>query len=84
MAIEGYYSAAICRRGHKISAIIEPAQTRSEPIPEGCSECGAKVFTACPQCEFRLKGLERGGYPMIGGPEWKAADFCDRCRKPLP
>ena len=43
-----------------------------------------QVVHRVPHCGYRLRGLERGGYPIIGGPEWKAADVCDRCRKPLP
>jgi hypothetical protein len=83
MASEGYHGAAVCRRGHKITALIEPAQGRSEPIPERCSQCGAKVLTACPSCSGRIKGYPRGSM-VIGGPEWQAADFCDRCGSPFP
>ena len=83
MASEGYYGAAVCRRGHKITALIELAQGSTEPIPERCSQCGAKVLTACPSCSGRIKGYPRTSM-VIGGPEWKAADFCDRYGSPFP
>ena len=83
MASEGYYGAAVCRRGHKITALIEPAQGRAEPIPERCSECGAKVLTSCPHCNARLKGYPIGG-PVVIGATWERSDFCDACGFPFP
>jgi hypothetical protein len=79
-----HYEAAICRRGHKIDAMIEPRKTRLEPVPERCEECGAKVLLACPNtnCGARLHGYIIGSFP--GRDPWKPADFCYNCGQPYP
>jgi hypothetical protein len=84
MSSEGYYQAAICRRGHVITALFEPAVGRAEPIPERCATCGAKVLLKCPQCQHRLKGRSRSGYALIGRSSWEPDEFCERCAHPFP
>jgi hypothetical protein len=79
-----HYEAAVCRRGHKIDAMIERNKSRPEPLPERCEDCGAKVLLACPNpdCAARLHGYIVGSFP---GPDpWKPADFCYRCGQPYP
>jgi len=71
-----YYSAAVCRRGHDATSIVELAE---EPLPKRCVECGAEVLTACQECGFRI----RGGAAGWGGP-YEPPDFCDNCGSPHP
>lgn len=75
-----HYYAAVCRRGHVIDPMIEPARGQSEPIPDRCGECGAKVLIACPTCQTRIQGLIRG--VVVTG--WKPKDFCHQCGQPYP
>jgi hypothetical protein len=72
-----YYSAAVCRRGHTSSSVLEISEG---PVPQRCARCGAAVLSACPSCGYRL----RGGVPGVIGFKFTPADFCDRCGTPLP
>lgn len=72
-----YWSAAVCRRGHTITSIIEYF---NEEIPAKCSICGAEVLQVCTACEYRIKGSRSGDYYS----EYKPPDFCDRCGEPHP
>jgi len=76
----GYMQAAVCRRGHVIDDLIEPAVTRREPLPKHCKKCGALVLTECPQCTTRIQGSARGAVAW----EWNPPDFCHQCGSPYP
>jgi hypothetical protein len=78
--MEGHYQAAVCRRGHVIDCMIEPRTGRSEPIPERCSECGAKALIECPACSSRLQGMRVGVVVF----EWEPKPFCFKCGSPMP
>lgn len=51
-----YLGAAICRRGHVESAYLDPRRTADRPVAENCTACGARVLTACPTCQRRIRG----------------------------
>jgi hypothetical protein len=77
----GYYQAAVCRRGHVIDSMMEPAMTRSDPLPVKCDTCGAKVLTECPNCTARIQGNSRSAAGMF---VWEPAAFCHHCGHPYP
>lgn len=67
-----YNSAAVCRRGHVETTVIE---RRSEELPERCQQCGAPILTACPA---RIRGNPVGVIGLYDPP-----DFCG-CGSPFP
>jgi hypothetical protein len=72
-----YHTAAVCRRGHVESEVVEYAGAGE--IPNRCARCGAEVLTACPSCETRIRGAQGGVYGAYSPP-----DFCDNCAAPFP
>ena len=81
-----YLGAAVCRRGHTISAAIDLAPGPSltvgdEPgLARYCSTCGAAVLTNCEHCGFRIEGLPEEVVVV----DYEPPDFCDRCGAPHP
>lgn len=73
---ERFYSAAICRRGHVSSEMLE----RSGTDPK-CVTCGADVLTACPACSKPIRGYEKGS---MSAQEFKAPEFCTGCGAAFP
>src|SRR6266851_10019123 len=71
----GYYTAAVCRRGHVESSIVE----LQESIATRCQRCGAQVLTNCPQCKAPIRGNPVG----IAMP-FEPNDFCTVCGGPFP
>jgi hypothetical protein len=72
----GYYSAAICRRGHVETPQIELCR---DGVPERCDTCGALILAACPNCRRPIRGAPTGvlGYP------YTPPDFCRACASPF-
>jgi hypothetical protein len=77
----GYWSAAVCRRGHVFSSSLEQfhRRTRGAEAPLFCTKCGAAVLTACEQC-----GSEIAGQKMGAGGLWAPPAFCIECAAPFP
>src|ERR1700721_65358 len=82
--MDGYYSAAVCRRGHVAESLLGAQtyawETPAAPPPAKCSTCGANVLVECPNCGYRLRGDSRGGLGSVFVPN----DFCDKCGAPMP
>src|SRR5207302_1112489 len=76
VAAGGYRPAAVCRRGHMITATADSGSG----ISTFCPRCGSEVLTACESCGFRIKGRRIG---MSGAP-YTPPDFCDNCSAPFP
>jgi hypothetical protein len=73
-----YMTAAICRRGHVASSDISLT-----PFSPRCPECGAKIITACPACNLRIRGYYH--VPNVfGGYTYERHDFCDGCGAAFP
>jgi hypothetical protein len=77
LAMNDYYSAAVCRRGHVETAILEDALGDT---PAKCATCGAPILTACASCGAPIRGMVVG----VVGYGWKPSDFCDNCGTPQP
>jgi hypothetical protein len=79
---DSYYErAAVCTRGHVETAILG---ARQEAVASRCETCGAKVLTACPNCEARIRGFYMVPGFIGGGDEYKPPQFCDGCGQPFP
>jgi hypothetical protein len=52
-------------------------------VGERCTKCGAEVLTACPRCDFRIRGdyFVEG---FFGGEEAPRPNFCDKCGEAFP
>ena len=76
-----YHTALICENGHTISNDYE-----SLPNAENenfCEKCGAKTFTACPNCNAPIHGRKYiDGYPGVTPKQTPA--FCYACGEPYP
>jgi hypothetical protein len=72
-----YWSAAVCRRGHAVTSMVEHYV---EALPERCAKCGSPVLKACGECGYRI----RGGRSGFSGGRFEPPDFCDRCGSPHP
>jgi hypothetical protein len=71
-----YYGAAVCRRGHVETGMMDDPSR----VSPRCDECGARVITNCQQCDAPIRGLIRGG-------TWTGYDppeFCFACGSPHP
>lgn len=78
-----YMGAAVCRRGHVETWYLDPRRT-DRAVAEKCPTCGARVLTACPSCQRRLRGdYHVPGVIGFSGPE-KPSPFCDGCGSALP
>ena len=73
-----YFTAAVCERGHILSARLAPGQ-RADTF---CPRCGAKVHTKCPKCNVHLRGAPRG--TASGGVRSENLRFCPECGTPQP
>jgi hypothetical protein len=78
----GFYStAAICLRGHVVTADVDEHPRAATKF---CSECGAAVITRCPHCEAPIQGhYFPPGVRAVGG-VLNAPSFCSACGKPFP
>lgn len=70
------YSAAICRRGHWATTILEGHAS----VDPRCTKCGAPVITNCPNCQARLLGAHPGVISSGSKPD----KFCSQCGSPFP
>lgn len=70
-----YYSAAVCRRGHAETIVLE----RTGSVANRCTTCGAEVLRGCPECGRPI----RGAMPNVLTP-YVPPDFCDNCGSPFP
>lgn len=76
-----YRSAAVCKRGHLISADL----TREGEIGKRCTECGAVVLQGCPECGHRIRGdYHVEGVAGVGVPPDDPPSFCDSCGAAFP
>jgi len=66
-----YWSAAVCRRGHVATDILD-----RHPVEPHCERCGADIFKACPTCGGRIRGAR---YGVVTGQLSAAPDFCGAC-----
>lgn len=74
--------AAICRRGHVETYYLNPSRP-ARAIAENCPTCGARVLTACPHCDLRIRGdLHVPG--VIGFSPDTRPSFCDGCGSAFP
>jgi hypothetical protein len=78
----GYRSAAVCRRGHVVSANLENRQvrTRGADVPPFCTKCGAAVLTKCEKCGSEIPGHAIG----VTTARWAPPRFCLECSTPFP
>lgn len=72
-----YYSAAICRRGHVETSILE---LKAGPVAEHCLRCGAVVITRCSECGTSIRGDTTA---PVFGLDYIPPDFCG-CASPFP
>jgi hypothetical protein len=72
-----YKQAAICKRGH-----VETSNIERRPINERCAECGARILTQCPSCNFRIRGYHL--IPGVVHGSYTKPDFCDHCGAAFP
>jgi hypothetical protein len=72
-----HWSAAICRRGHVISRMIEEAATT---VPTYCPECGAAVLQSCPTCQGQIPGAPLNARIIY----YTVPNFCRWCGAPFP
>jgi hypothetical protein len=74
-----YQDAAICRRGHVLTA-----DAARHPPAEFCSDCGAAVLEACPKCGVGIRGhFVPPGVTGVGG-AFDPPSFCFSCGQPFP
>jgi hypothetical protein len=74
-----YQLAAICQRGHVLTADAE-----LHPAAKFCAECGAPVLIACPGCGTELRGhFVPAGVSGVGG-AFDPPRFCFSCGQPFP
>jgi hypothetical protein len=71
-----YYSAAVCRRGHVETSVLE---LNAGMPARRCTECGAPILTECAECHSRVRGTIEG---YLGS--YEPPDFCDVCACPYP
>ena len=78
MSLGSYGPAAVCKRGH-----VETSDLTLHPPSPRCEECGARVLTACPACNSRIRG--RYFVPgVIGVSKYEKPNFCDSCGAAFP
>jgi hypothetical protein len=74
-----YTDAAICARGHVLTADAE-----GYPVARFCSKCGAVILSKCSACGVEIRGhYIPPGVTAVGGPLAPPA-FCFSCGKPFP
>lgn len=76
-----YKGAAICRRGHVETVYVDPREQRA--LAENCPKCGARVLTACPSCDLRIRG-KRHVPRVVSGTAPPRPSFCDGCGAAFP
>jgi hypothetical protein len=72
------FSASVCMRGHYSDRLLELSRRTGGQGEKFCSECGAPVIEACPQCKARLFGSYEGV------PANEPEKFCFNCGAPYP
>jgi hypothetical protein len=74
-----YQLAAICQRGHVLTADAE-----LHPAAKFCADCGAPVITTCPGCGAEIRGhFVPPGITGVGG-AFDPPGFCFACGQPFP
>jgi hypothetical protein len=74
-----YTAAAVCRRGHVLTADVE-----LHPAAKFCADCGAPVITMCPGCDAKIRGhFVPPGVTGVGG-HYTPPSFCFSCGQPFP
>ena len=74
-------TAAICLRGHVVTADIE---TFAGAVTKFCSKCGAEVVANCKECGAPIHGhFVPPGVPGVGG-VLRTPAHCHECGKPYP
>jgi hypothetical protein len=74
-----YQSAAICQRGHVLTANAD-----EHPPAKFCAECGAAVLMTCPGCGEWLRGhFVPAGVSGVGG-VFDPPSYCFSCGQPFP
>jgi hypothetical protein len=73
-----YQSAAVCRRGHVLTGAIEDHRE----VADRCTECGAPVLTACPDCGHRIR--DYFVIPEVTRAPQDRPSFCDKCGAAFP
>jgi len=77
-----YATAAVCTRGHVATA---DAETHRASVSNFCAVCGAKVITACPNCNAQIRGFYiPPSVSAVGGIFKSLASYCHECGKPYP
>jgi hypothetical protein len=77
-----YQGAAICRRGHTETQHINPTGPETD-LAENCTTCGARVLTACPVCDLRIRG-KRYSPNVVSLVAASRPSFCDGCGVAYP
>lgn len=80
MSSSYYTEAAVCRRGHVETTVIDNLAT----LAKRCPECGAPVLTACSACDTRIRGDLIVPEVITFAEDYKPPDFCDQCGAPFP
>ena len=75
-----YDVAQICLNGHVIN---DSTQRYPEHNRKFCHQCGQPTITACPECNFDIRGDYVGGAVVIGF-QFPAPAFCENCGRPYP
>jgi hypothetical protein len=74
--VHGFFSAAICRRGHVETATLE----RQKTVARKCVKCGSLVIASCPRCGAEIRGAP---WPRKDLKQTKAGyqapSFCSEC-----
>ncbi len=74
-----YTTAAICQRGHALTADAE-----RHPVAKFCADCGPPVITTCPGCGTGIRGhFVPPGVTGVGG-HYTPPNFCFSCGRPFP
>jgi hypothetical protein len=74
-----FTSAAVCERGHPLTADLE-----LHPAARFCSQCGATVMAACQGCGAEIQGhYVPPGVAGVSGP-YTPPSFCFSCGQPFP
>lgn len=78
-----YDVAQICLNGHVINAETQEYPHRNRKF---CHQCGQPTITACPECNFDIRGEYISHDVVIIGAvhEFPVPAFCENCGRPYP